>query len=87
MLDEFIFWMTGNYGYSYVMHTHELSSSVVVDFETDDVIGRFTVWDDFSSMSEVIDVKTGGFRINERCEFSSLDDLERIFVNFTSFLR
>ena len=50
MLDEFISWVTGKYGYSYMMHTHELSSSVVVDFETDDVIGRFTIWDDFSSM-------------------------------------
>lgn len=86
MLDEFVDWMVGKYGYGYFKNSHELSSSVVVDFESDDVIGRFTVWDDFSSMSEVIDVKTGGFRVNERIESSSLDELERVFVRFVSFL-
>jgi predicted AlkP superfamily pyrophosphatase or phosphodiesterase len=86
MLDEFISWMTDRYGYGYVKHIHELASSVVVDFENDNIIGRFTVWNDFSLMSEVIEVKTGEFRINERHEFSNLSELEKFFVTFTSFL-
>ena len=87
MLNEFVSWMKAGYGYECVRHDHELTSSAVIDFENADVIGRFTVWDDFSCMSEVIEIATAAYRVNKRFEFSRPDELKEFFIDkFVFFL-
>lgn len=86
MLNEFKSWISKNTSYSYIDHKSELSESVVIDFENDIYIARFTVWDDFSCLSEIIDLKTDQYKVDKRAEFTSSDELLSIFRVFSNYL-
>ena len=82
MLREFEFWINDNTLYSFSHNTNTLSESTVIDVENEQYIARFTVWDDFSCMSEVMDVDTGIYKLNRRNEFLTFDELLNIFNVF-----
>ncbi|OCG72368.1 immunity protein TriTu family protein, partial [Gilliamella sp. Occ4-3] len=62
MLNKFKFWISKNTNYSSDYHQNDLSESIVIDFENDIYIARFTVWDDLSCMSEIVDLNTDQFK-------------------------
>lgn len=82
MLREFEFWINNNTLYGFSHNVNALSESTVIDVENEQYIARFTVWDDFSCMSEVMDVDTGIYKLNKRNEFLTLDELLNIFNIF-----
>ncbi|MCU6427069.1 immunity protein TriTu family protein [Enterobacter sichuanensis] len=82
MLNKFEQWVIQQGDYILTHNKNELSNSVVVDFENENYIARFTVWDDFSCMSEVMDVNTGLYKLNKRNEFSTFYELLDIFDIF-----
>ena len=82
MLNKFEEWVFQHGDYMLAHNKNELSNSVVVDFENENYIARFTVWDDFSCMSEVMDVNAGSYRLNKRNEFSTFEELLDIFDIF-----
>ena len=86
MLNKFKFWISKNTNYSYIYHKNDLSESIVIDFENDIYIGRFTVWDDLSCMSEIIDLNTNQYKINKREESTSFNELLSIFRIFSDYL-
>lgn len=86
LLNKFKFWISKNTNYSYVYHKNDLSESIVIDFENDIYIARFTVWDDLSCMSEIIDLNTEQYKINKREEFTSFNQLLSIFRIFSDYL-
>ncbi|HGB3501779.1 TPA: hypothetical protein ACIVCX_004567, partial [Salmonella enterica subsp. enterica serovar Wangata] len=59
MLRKFEHWLINNTSYSFSHNANTLSESMVIDIENEKYIARFTVWDDLSCMSEVMDVDTG----------------------------
>ncbi|ALB53206.1 hypothetical protein AB8W28_15065 [Cronobacter universalis] len=65
-----------------VHNKNEYSESIVIDFDNDRFICRFTVWDDLSCMSEIMDAETGRYKLNQRDEFSSYNELIDIFNVF-----
>lgn len=86
MLKKFELWLHEQTDYKSVYHENELTDSLVIDFENDNYIARFTVWDDFSCMSEVMLVDSGKYKLNKRNEFSSFDELLCVFTEFTENL-
>lgn len=82
MLNKFEQWVIQQGDYILTHNKNELSNSAVVDFENENYIARFTVWDDFSCMSEVMDVNTGLYKLNKRNEFSTFYELLDIFDIF-----
>lgn len=82
ILAQFSLWIHENTGYNIKCNNNTLSTSIVIDFENDNYIARFTVWDDLSCMSEVICVETGDYKLNQRNEFHTYDSLMVIFNNF-----
>ena len=82
MLNKFEQWVNKYTVYTVDYNKNELSNSIVIDFENDHYISRFTVWDDLSCMSEVLDVDTGLYKLNKRNEFSTFDELLDIFNVF-----
>ncbi|MWN90003.1 hypothetical protein GQ597_04685 [Gilliamella sp. Pra-s65] len=86
MLNKFKFWISKNTNYSYIYNKNDSSESIVIDFENDIYIGRFTVWDDLSCMSEIIDLNTNQYKINKREEFTSFNELLSIFRIFLDYL-
>ncbi|MCG8707912.1 hypothetical protein JHU04_001110 [Brenneria sp. 4F2] len=67
-----------------VIENH-LTSSLVADFENDNKIARFTVWDDMSCLLEIMDVNTGKYIVNDRVQFSETGQIMSYFVNFDFF--
>ncbi|EDO3440320.1 hypothetical protein C0O58_20465 [Salmonella enterica subsp. enterica serovar Typhimurium] len=82
MLNKFKLWVSKHTDYTVIHNENDLSSSIIIDFEDDRYISRFTVWDDLSCMSEVMDVDTGLYKLNKRNEFSTFDELLDIFDDF-----
>ncbi|ECH9259086.1 hypothetical protein AVA06_001009 [Salmonella enterica subsp. enterica] len=82
MLNKFEQWVNKYTVHTVIYNNNELSNSIVIDFENDRYISRFTVWDDLSCMSEVMDVDTGLYKLNKRNEFSTFDELLDIFNIF-----
>ncbi|QAR31148.1 hypothetical protein EQP59_07280 [Ornithobacterium rhinotracheale] len=56
--------------------------SIVIDFENDFEIKRFTVWDDFSCVYESIIIETEKINVLKRQEFKSIEELKVIFDYF-----
>ncbi|WP_445582684.1 immunity protein TriTu family protein [Scandinavium lactucae] len=86
MLLNFNDWILKNTNYKCVVNNNELSDSIVIDVDTDKYIARFTVWDDKSCMSEIIEVNTGEYLINKRSEFNDLNELLCLFHIFNELL-
>lgn len=82
ILAKFILWVQENTDHNIKCNTNTLSTSIVIDFENDTYIARFTVWDDLSCMSEVICVETGDYKLNQRNELHDYESLRRIFNDF-----
>lgn len=82
MLNKFEQWVIQQDDYVVSHNQNELSNSLVIDFENENYIARFTVWDDLSCMSEVMDVNTGLYKFNKRNEFLTFDELLDIFEIF-----
>ncbi|EAW6600503.1 hypothetical protein FGH97_22375 [Salmonella enterica] len=82
MLNKFKVWVSKHTDYMVIYNENDLSYSIIIDFEDDRYISRFTVWDDLSCMSEVMDVDTGLYKLNKRNEFSTFDELLDIFDDF-----
>ncbi|WP_423825856.1 immunity protein TriTu family protein, partial [Salmonella enterica] len=55
MLNKFKLWVSKHTDYTVIHNENDLSYSIIIDFEDDRYISRFTVWDDLSCMSEVMD--------------------------------
>lgn len=82
MLNKFECWVLQHTDHTVIYNKNELSNSIVIDFENERYISRFTVWDDLSCMSEVMDVDTGLYKLNKRNEFLTFDELLGIFNVF-----
>ncbi|GAS74957.1 hypothetical protein NGUA41_02141 [Salmonella enterica] len=82
MLRKFEHWLINNASYNFSHNTNTLSESMVIDIENEKYIARFTVWDDLSCMSEVMDADTGDYKMNRRTEFSTFDKLLDTFNMF-----
>lgn len=82
ILAKFILWVQENTEYNIKCNNNILSTSIVIDFESDIYIARFIVWDDLSCMSEVVCVETGDYTLNQRNEFHTYDSLMVIFDGF-----
>ena len=82
MLNKFEQWVNQYTAHTVIYNKNELSNSTVIDFEKEHYISRFTVWADLSCMSEVMDVDTGLYKLNQRNEFSTFDELLDIFNLF-----
>lgn len=82
MLNKFKVRVSKHTDYTVIYNENDLSYSIIIDFEDDRYISRFTVWDDLSCMSEVMDVDTGLYKLNKRNEFSTFDELLDIFDDF-----
>ncbi|EGI7724395.1 hypothetical protein IGT65_004799 [Salmonella enterica] len=82
MLRKFERWLSDNTSYDFLHNTNTLSESIVIDVENEKYIARFTVWDDLSCMSEVMDADTGDYKMNKRTEFSTFDELLDTFNVF-----
>lgn len=87
MLKEFELWLHTRTVYQSVYNQNELSDSMVIDFENDNYIARFTVWDDLSCMSEVMCADSGKYKLNKRNEFSNFDELLHYFNIFSESVR
>ncbi|WP_236942842.1 immunity protein TriTu family protein [Escherichia fergusonii] len=87
IIAKFILWVQENYEHNVSCNNNTLSTSIVIDFENDNYIARFTVWDDLSCMSEVICVETGDYKLNQRNEFYTYDSLMVIFNNFMEHIK
>ncbi|WP_435051185.1 immunity protein TriTu family protein [Escherichia coli] len=72
-------WVQKNTGHNIKSNANTLSTSIVIDFDNDIHIARFTGWDDLSCMSEVICVESGDYKLNQRNEFHTYDSLRIIF--------
>ncbi|WP_323637277.1 hypothetical protein [Pectobacterium polaris] len=86
MLKEINDWILSNSEFQVKMNQAEYNDSLVVDFENEDKIARFTVWDDKSCMLEVMLVDTGQYIINERNEFSEMSEVVVAFKRFVALL-
>ncbi|MDG0803658.1 immunity protein TriTu family protein [Pectobacterium polaris] len=86
MLNEINDWILSNSEFQVKMNQAEYNDSLVVDFENEDKIARFTVWDDKSCMLEVMLVDTGQYIINERNEFSEMSEVIVAFKRFVALL-
>ncbi|WP_458574178.1 immunity protein TriTu family protein [Lonsdalea quercina] len=72
--------------YEVKINNNDLTDSLVVDFENENKIARFTVWDDKSCMLEIMDVDTGQYIINDRRELSEIGEIIEAFKEFSSLL-
>lgn len=86
MLLDFQGWLYKSTDYKCVINNNELSDSLVIDVDSDQCIARFTVWDDQSCMSEIINVETNEYIINKRFEFNNLSELLAVFEGFRKLL-
>ncbi|ELY2857480.1 hypothetical protein SMC92_004667 [Cronobacter dublinensis] len=82
MLEQFECWVRKNTEFDIVHNNNEYSESIVIDFDNDRSVCRFTLWDDLSCMSEIMDVETGKYKLNQRDEFSTYNELLGIFNVF-----
>ncbi len=87
MLREFEIWLHAHTDYQSVYNKNELSDSMVIDFENDNYIARFTVWDDLSCMSEVMFADSGEYKLNKRNEFSNFEELLHYFKVFSESVK
>ncbi|EOC1429019.1 hypothetical protein ACI1AD_004295 [Cronobacter dublinensis] len=82
MLGEFECWVLKNTEFDIVRNKTEYSESIVIDFDNDRNISRFTLWDDLSCMSEIMDIESGQYKLNKRDKFSTYDELLDVFNVF-----
>jgi len=82
MLNEFESWVREYTEFNICHNESELSENIVIDFDNESYICRFTLWDDLSCMSEIMDVDTGTYKLNKRNEFSTFNELLEIFNVF-----
>ncbi|POD91400.1 hypothetical protein BV924_21195 [Pectobacterium odoriferum] len=87
MLNEIKDWILLNSAYQVVINQNEYTDSLVVDFEDENNIARFTVWDDKSCMLEIINVDTEKYIINERRELSEMTEIIESFKEFSDLLK
>ncbi|WP_387465562.1 hypothetical protein [Photorhabdus sp. RM323S] len=83
MLVNFENWLREHENYKFVINNNELSDSLIIDIDEENCLARFTLWDDLSCMSEVINVSTGQYMLDKREEFNNLEELLIIFKEFT----
>lgn len=65
-----------------VVNQYQLTESLVLDIDTVDKIGRFTVWDDYSCLLEVMATDNGRYLLQRRQQRHSLSDLIADFEHF-----
>ena len=82
MLKKFERWVCEHTEFDAVYNKNELSENIVIDFDNERYICRFTLWDDLSCMSEIMDVDTETYKLNQRNEFSTFNELIEIFDFF-----
>lgn len=87
MLNEIKDWILLNSDYQVVINQNDYTDSLVVDFEDENNIARFTVWDDKSCMLEIINVDTERYIINERRELSDINEIRESFKEFSDLLK
>ncbi|AOR61102.1 hypothetical protein [Pectobacterium parmentieri] len=87
MLNEINGWILSNSTHQVEINRNEYTSSLVVDFEGENKIAKFTVWDDKSCMLEIILIDTEKYIINERAEFSDIAEIIKLFKKFNDLLR
>ncbi|KGA38964.1 hypothetical protein KU75_25570 [Pectobacterium odoriferum] len=87
MLNEIKDWILLNSAYQVVINQNDYADSLVVDFEDENNIARFTVWDDKSCMLEIINVDTEKYIINERRELSEITEIIESFKEFSDLLK
>ncbi|GKV92364.1 hypothetical protein [Pectobacterium carotovorum] len=86
MLSEIKDWILSNSTHQVEINKNEYTCSLVVDFEDENNIARFTVWDDKSCMLEVMDIDTEKYIINERREFSEISEIIESFKEFNGLI-
>nr|WP_019846702.1 MULTISPECIES: hypothetical protein [Dickeya]UJR53786.1 hypothetical protein J417_06820 [Dickeya zeae MS1] len=86
MLTEIKDWILSHSAHQVEINEGEYTSSLVVDFENENKIARFTVWDDKSCMLEIMDVDTEKYIINERRELSDTSEIINSFNEFNDLL-
>ncbi|KHT13800.1 immunity protein TriTu family protein [Pectobacterium brasiliense] len=87
MLNEIKDWILLNSDYQVVINQNDYTDSLVVDFEDENNIARFTVWDDKSCMLEIINFDTERYIINERRELSDINEIRESFKEFSDLLK
>lgn len=87
MINEFMSWLENYTDFHYVHHKNEFVESLVIDYENEWLIARFTVWDDWSCVSEIIDVSTEQYKMNQRSIFSTFNKLLMVFQRFSDNLK
>ncbi|AOR63361.1 hypothetical protein KU73_16605 [Pectobacterium wasabiae] len=87
MLSEIKDWILSNTTHHVEINRNEYTSSLVVDFEGENKIAKFTVWDDKSCMLEIMTIDTEKYIINERAELSDIAEIIKSFKKFNDLLR
>ncbi|MCR0999461.1 immunity protein TriTu family protein [Serratia rubidaea] len=86
MLQDVKNWILSRGDYEVKINNNDFTDSLVVDFESENKIARFTVWDDKSCILEVMDVNTGQYIINDRRELSETNEVLDAFKEFSALL-
>ncbi|NUU69204.1 hypothetical protein HQN64_24415 [Enterobacteriaceae bacterium BIT-l23] len=86
MLQDVKNWILSRGDYEIKINKNDFTDSLVVDFESENKIARFTVWDDKSCILEVMDVNTGQYIINDRRELSEMNEVLDAFKEFSALL-
>ena len=86
MLQDVKNWILSRGDYEVKINNNDFTDSLVVDFEGENKIARFTVWDDKSCILEVMDVNTGQYIINDRRELSETNEVLDAFKEFSALL-
>ncbi|MEI7343654.1 hypothetical protein WCT87_19480 [Pectobacterium brasiliense] len=87
MLNEIKDWILLNGTYHVVINKNDYTDSLVVDFEDESKIARFTVWDDKSCMLEIMSIDTEKYIVNERRELSRVSEIIESFKEFSALLK
>ncbi|WP_436799951.1 immunity protein TriTu family protein [Pseudomonas soli] len=87
MFAEILAWLEVNSSRKLELNENELSSSVVINVDGECNLARLTLWDDGSCVIEAVDVDTGCYIINERCEIKDLHGFIGVFGRFNSALK
>lgn len=72
--------------YIHFEEAETLTKSIVIDLTTNEYIARFTMWEDDSCVSEVIEIASEKEIWCKRFEFSDFQDFQKEYSKLEAFL-
>jgi|GEM_PF-1882393 len=85
-LTNFSSWISTHFDYDVKINHNDYTDSLVVEFESNDRIARFVLWDDKSCTMEVVDVSTEKYILDQRIELSDYTEAITCFIKFSNLL-